>query len=40
MINVRRQNIEVKLPMLEMTGKWLAGRPTSGPPLGPPPSRK
>lgn len=30
MINVRRQNIDVKIPMLEMTGKWLTGRPTSG----------
>jgi hypothetical protein len=31
MITVRRQNIDIKLPMLEMTGKWLATKPTSGP---------
>jgi NAD(P)H-dependent FMN reductase len=30
MIPVRRQNIDIKLPMLEMTGKWLATKPTSG----------
>jgi len=40
MINVRRQNIEAKIPQLEIVGKWLASRPTSGPPLGPPPSKK
>jgi multimeric flavodoxin WrbA len=28
---VRRQNIEIKLPMLEMIGSWLATKPTSGP---------
>jgi len=40
MIPVRRQNIDVKLPMLELTGKWLATRPTSGPwPPTPPPPR-
>jgi multimeric flavodoxin WrbA len=41
MIPVRRQNIDVKIPMLEMTGKWLATKPTSGPPFMPtPPSKK
>jgi multimeric flavodoxin WrbA len=35
-VNVRRQNFEMKLPMLEMEGKWLATKPTSGPPLAPP----
>jgi multimeric flavodoxin WrbA len=39
MIEVRRQNIDMKLPMLEMTGKWLAAKPTSGPPFRPPPPR-
>jgi len=39
MIQVRRQNFDVKLPMLEMTGRWLAGKPTSGPPFRPPPPR-
>jgi multimeric flavodoxin WrbA len=29
MIPIRRQNYEIKLPMLEMTGKWLATKPTS-----------
>jgi NAD(P)H-dependent FMN reductase len=37
MIPVRRQNIDIKLPMLEMTGKWLATKPTSG--IWPPPRR-
>ena len=37
MIQVRRQNIDVKLPMLEMTGKWLSTKPTSG--LRPTPPR-
>jgi multimeric flavodoxin WrbA len=37
MINVRRQNMDAKIPQLEIVGKWLASRPTSGPPLGPPP---
>ena len=27
----RRQNIEAKLPVLELTGRWLVTRPTSGP---------
>ncbi len=31
MILVRRQNLEVKLPMLELTGKWLVTKPISGP---------
>jgi len=31
MIPVRRQNLEIKLPMLELTGKWLVTKPTSGP---------
>jgi NAD(P)H-dependent FMN reductase len=31
MIPVRRQNIDIKLPMLELTGKWLITKPTSGP---------
>ncbi|HUT67170.1 MAG TPA: flavodoxin family protein [Dehalococcoidales bacterium] len=36
MIPARRQNLEVKLPMLELVGKWLATKPTSGPPFVPP----
>jgi NAD(P)H-dependent FMN reductase len=36
MICVRRQNIDIKLPMLEITGRWLATKPTSGP-FTPPP---
>ncbi len=36
MIPARRQNLEVKLPMLELTGKWLVTKPTSGPPFIPP----
>ena len=36
MIPARRQNLEAKLPMLEMAGRWLATRPTSGPPFVPP----
>lgn len=35
MIPIRRQNFEAKLPILEMTGKWLATKPTSGPPFIP-----
>jgi NAD(P)H-dependent FMN reductase len=31
MISVRRQNLEVKMPMLELTGQWLATKPVSGP---------
>ncbi len=34
-ILLRRQNFEVKVPMLQLTGEWLATKPTSGPP-GPP----
>lgn len=34
-ILARRQNLDVKIPMLELTGKWLATKPTSGPPLLP-----
>jgi multimeric flavodoxin WrbA len=37
MINVRRQNIDIKIPMLEMTGEWLATKPESGPMPTPPP---
>jgi hypothetical protein len=40
MIPVRRQNIENKIPMLELTGKWLATKPTSVPPFMPPPPKK
>jgi multimeric flavodoxin WrbA len=29
MIPVRRQNFEIKLPMLELTGEWLATKPDS-----------
>ncbi|MFC1947169.1 flavodoxin family protein [Chloroflexota bacterium] len=29
MIPIRRQNFEIKLPMLELTGEWLATKPTS-----------
>ena len=36
MIPARRQNLDVKLPMLEMTGRWLATKPTSGPTFVPP----
>ena len=36
MIPVRRQNIYIKIPMLEMAGKWLATKPTSGPFMPPP----
>ena len=31
MIPARRQNLEIKLPMLELVGKWLVTKPTSGP---------
>jgi NAD(P)H-dependent FMN reductase len=31
MIPARRQNLDIKLPMLEATGKWLTTKPTSGP---------
>jgi NAD(P)H-dependent FMN reductase len=40
MIQVRRQNIDIKIPMLEMTGKWLASKPTSGAWAPPPPDKK
>jgi multimeric flavodoxin WrbA len=40
MIQVRRQNIDIKIPMLEMTGKWLVTKPTSGPFMPPPPPKK
>jgi multimeric flavodoxin WrbA len=36
MVPLRRQNLETKLPILEITGKWLATRPTSGPMMPPP----
>jgi hypothetical protein len=36
MIPVRRQNLEMKLPMLEHVGKWLVTKPTSGSPVTPP----
>ncbi|HSW58716.1 MAG TPA: flavodoxin family protein [Dehalococcoidales bacterium] len=36
MITVRRQNLEMKLPLLEKVGEWLVTRPTSGPPMAPP----
>lgn len=36
MIPIRRQNLEVKVAVLEHVGAWLATRPTSGPPLPPP----
>lgn len=36
MIPVRRQNLEMKLPLLEHVGAWLATGPTSGPLLLPP----
>lgn len=33
MVLTRRQNIEAKLPLLELTGRWLVTKPTSGPPV-------
>ena len=30
MIPLRRQNLEFKLPILELTGEWLVTKPTSG----------
>ena len=30
MIPVRRQNLEFKLPLLELTGQWLTSKPVSG----------
>jgi len=35
MIPLRRQNLPLKLPMLETIGGWLATKPNSGPPLIP-----
>jgi hypothetical protein len=35
MILARRQNLDMKLPLLELTGRWLVSKPTSGPPLTP-----
>lgn len=35
MINVRRQNIDAKIPQLEIVGKWLSTRPTSHPAFPP-----
>jgi multimeric flavodoxin WrbA len=31
MITARRQNLEMKLPLLEKVGEWLISRPSSGP---------
>ncbi len=39
MIQVRRQNIDIKIPMLEMVGKWLTTKPTSGTWPPPPPAK-
>lgn len=36
MIPARRQNLDAKIPILELTGKWLVGKPTSGKRLIPP----
>jgi hypothetical protein len=38
MINARRQNFDVKVQQLEIVGKWLAAKPTSG--SWPPPQDK
>lgn len=35
MVPLRRQNLEAKLPALEIIGKWLVTKPTSGQPLRP-----
>ena len=41
MIPVRRQNLDIKLPMLEAVGRWLVTKPVSGPlPPLPPPAPK
>ncbi len=40
LVPLRRQNLEAKLPMLEMEGRWLATVPTSGPPWRPPETEK
>lgn len=34
-ILARRQNLEFKIPILELTGEWFATKPTSGAPLPP-----
>jgi len=39
-ILARRQNLEMKLPLLEKVGEWLATRPTSGPWPPPAPSAR
>lgn len=31
MIPARRQNLKAKIPILELTGKWLVSKPSSGP---------
>lgn len=31
MIEARRQNLEIKIPMLELVGEWLVTKPISGP---------
>ena len=36
MINARRQNLDAKIPMLELTGRWLVTKPVSGPRFVPP----
>jgi multimeric flavodoxin WrbA len=36
MILARRQNLEAKLPVLELVGQWLVTKPTSGGPWRPP----
>jgi multimeric flavodoxin WrbA len=33
MVPLRRQNLDNKMPILELTGKWLVTRPTSGEPF-------
>lgn len=40
LIPLRRQNLDAKLAMLELEGKWLATKPTSGPPWRPPETEK
>ena len=36
LIPLRRQNLEAKIVALEIEGKWLSSKPTSGPPWRPP----
>ena len=36
MVPLRRQNLEAKMPSLEIIGKWLVTKPTSGPRFSPP----